>query len=65
MDGRESGGECLSLFRNKLDLLYKEPYEEAAPKLDSYMAEVEQEMNGILDYGDELPFKGFKFPFQV
>lgn len=58
-------GECLNLFRNKLDLLYNEPYEEAAPKLEGYMVEVEKEMNDIVDYGDELPFKGVKFPFQV
>ena len=57
--------ECLNLFQNKLDLLYNEPYEEAASKLDQYMADVEKEMNAIVDYGDELPFKGVQFPFKV
>lgn len=56
-------GECLSLFQNKLDVLYNEPYEEAAAKLDQTMADVEAEMNAIIDYGDELPFQGLEFPF--
>jgi len=58
-----NASECENLFTNKLDVLYNEPYEEAIKKLDSAMAEVEEEMNGLVNYGDELPFPDIKFPF--
>lgn len=57
--------ECLSIFRNKLDILYNEPYETAVKELDDTMAAAEKEMNDIVNYGDELPFPDTVFPFQI
>ena len=56
-------GEVRNMFTNELDLLYNEPYETAATKLDETMARVEQKMNDAVDYGDELPFPDMAFPW--
>ena len=58
-------GECLSLFINEMALLYTEPYEQASARLERTYARLEEEMNAIVDYGNELPFIGIRFPFTV
>lgn len=55
--------ECRRIFENKLDVLYNEPYEEAVQKLDATMAEAEEEMNEVINYGDELPYTDIEHPF--
>ncbi len=56
-------GECLSEFQNQMTLLYTNPYEESKKNLDATMKALEDQLNGMIDYGSELPFPDLKFPF--
>ena len=56
-------GAVRALFQKQMDLFYNMPYEEAKVIANDKLAEVEAEMNELVEYGDTLPFKGVEFPF--
>jgi ABC-type glycerol-3-phosphate transport system substrate-binding protein len=58
-------GECRTIFKNQLDLVYAMDYAEGKKELDNVLAKVEGEMNAAVDYGgDPKPFVGVPFPFK-
>lgn len=56
--------EVRTMFANQMDLLYNMPYEEADKQIDEVCAKLEEDMNELVDYGDELPFPDLEFPFK-
>ena len=54
--------ECLYFMQEEMDLVYATPYEEADSILDETLERVEEELNGMVKYGDELPFPDVEFP---
>lgn len=51
-------------YKKEMDLIYTKPYEEATKEMDAVLPRLEQELNGMLEYGDSLPFPDLEFPFK-